>query len=92
MLVMMKKTCRPACPNSGCWAWASKVAAMKTVKSSTLPTMPTGHAQTRRRRPPTAEAKPNALPTISRQVIGWPGDGQVGVVEGREGAHAVLLA
>ena len=72
MLVMMKKTWRPAWPNSGCWAWASKVAAMKTVKSRTLPTMPTGQAQTRRRRPPTAEAKPKALPTISRQVIGWP--------------------
>ena len=45
---------------------------MKTVKSSTLPTMPTGQAQTRRRSPPMAEAKPKALPTISRQVMGWP--------------------
>ena len=72
MLVAMKNTCRPAWPNSGTWASASKVAAMKTVNSSTLPTMPTGQAQTWRRRPPTAEAKPNPLPRISRQVIGWP--------------------
>ena len=43
---------------------------MNTVNSSTLPTMPTGQAQTRRRRPPTAEANPKALPRISRQVIG----------------------
>jgi hypothetical protein len=70
MLVRMKNTCRPACPNSGTWASTSNVAAMKTVNSSTLPTMPTGHAHTRRRRPPIADANPNALPRISRQVIG----------------------
>ena len=34
--------------------------------------MPTGQAQTRRRIPPIAEAKPKPLPRISRQVIGWP--------------------
>ena len=45
---------------------------MNTVKSSTLPTMPIGQAQTRRRRPPIADAKPKALPTISRHVMGWP--------------------
>ena len=45
---------------------------MKTVNSSTLPTMPTGQAQTRRRMPPMAEAKPKALPTISRHRMGWP--------------------
>ena len=39
----------------------------KTVKSSALPTMPTGHAQTRRRIPPSAEAKPKRLPMISRR-------------------------
>ena len=72
MLMMMKNTWRPACPNSGCWASASKVAAMKTLNSRTLPTMPTGQAHTRRRSPPTAEAKPKPLPRISRHVIGWP--------------------
>jgi hypothetical protein len=45
---------------------------MNTLKSSTLPTMPTGHAQTRRRRPPIAEANPKALPRISRHVIACP--------------------
>jgi hypothetical protein len=72
MLVMMKNTCRPACPNSGTCASASKVAATNTVNSRTFPMMPTGQAQTRRRRPPTAEANPNPLPRISRQVIGCP--------------------
>ena len=69
---MMKKTCLPACPNRGVRASASKVAETKIVKSSRLPTMPTGHAHTRRRRPPTAEAKPKPLPMISRQAMSWP--------------------
>jgi hypothetical protein len=67
---MMKNTCRPACPNSGACAAAVVVAAMNTVNSSTLPRMPTGQAQTRRRRPPTADANPKAFPRISRHVIG----------------------
>ena len=34
--------------------------------------IPTGQAQTRRRMPPIAEAKPKPLPRISRHVIAWP--------------------
>ncbi len=68
----MKKTWRPACPNSGACEPGSNVTARNTVRSRTLPTIPTGQAQTLRRIPPMAEAKPKPLPRISRQVIGWP--------------------
>ena len=43
-----------------------------TVNRMTLPTMPTGHAHTRRRMPPIADANPKPLPTISRQKIWCP--------------------
>ena len=72
MLTMMKKICRPAWPNNGACEPGSRVTARNTVNSRTFPTIPTGQAQTLRRIPPTAEAKPKALPRISRQVIGWP--------------------
>src|SRR3954470_13891431 len=72
MLVTTKNTCRPAWPNSGTCASAWNVAAMNTENSRTLPMIPTGQAHTRRRSPPTAEANPNPLPRISRQVIGCP--------------------
>ena len=88
MLVMMKKTCRPAWPNSGSCASASKVAAMNTVNSSTLPTMPTGQAQTRRRRPPTAEANPKRVAEDLAPGDRVAGDGQLGVVERGGEAHA----
>ena len=64
-LVMMKKTWRPAWPNSGVRASASNVAETKMRNSRRLPTMPMGHAQTLRRIPRIAEAKPKAFPKIS---------------------------
>jgi hypothetical protein len=64
--VITKKTCRPACPISGAWWECEAQLPRKTVKSITLPTMPIGQAQTRRRMPPTAEASPKRLPKISR--------------------------
>ena len=53
--------------------------------------MPTGQAHTLRRIPPSAEARPKTLPTISRQVISWPPIVQLRVVQPVEDAHAVLL-
>src|SRR6187402_760504 len=44
---------------------------MNTVNSSRLPTMPTGHAQTFRRSPPSAEASPKTFPITSRHSTCW---------------------
>ena len=44
---------------------------MNTVKSSALPTMPTGHAQTLRRMPPSALSSPKTLPITSRHSTVW---------------------
>ena len=81
MLVMMKNTCRPAWPNSGCWASASKVAAMKTREQQ--------HVADDADRPgpdPAAQAadgRGEAEPVAEDLAPGdrVAGDGQVGVVE-----------
>src|SRR5690606_30213922 len=68
----MKKTWRAACPNRLCsWGLLNQTP-MKTVNSRALPTIPTGQAQTRRRIPPRAEAKPKRLPTTSRHRMACP--------------------
>ena len=58
---------RPACPRRLMWSAEPNTEPMKTVKSSALPTMPTGQAQILRRMPPRALASPKRLPMTSRQ-------------------------
>ena len=76
MLVMMKKICRAACPNRGWRVSASNVAAMKTENSRTLPTIPTGQAQMRRRSPPMrrGEAEGVAEDLAPQNRVGADGD------------------
>jgi hypothetical protein len=62
----MKNTWRLAWPYMFLSCGFSKRKSKKTVNSIRLATMPTGHAQTRRRMPPMADARPNALPMTSR--------------------------
>ena len=52
--------------------------------------MPTGHAQTRRRMPPTRTPARSALPMISRQVMSWPPMVRCASYEVGEHAHARL--
>ena len=64
----MNMTWRPAWPHSVAGVAEPKTLPRKTVRSSRLPAMPTGHAQTRRRMPPTALARPKMLPSTSRRI------------------------
>ncbi len=64
----MNMTWRPAWPHSVAGVAEPKTLPRKTVRSSKLPAMPTGHAQTRRRMPPKALARPKMLPSTSRRI------------------------
>ena len=64
-------SCRPAWPSMFTGLGLPKNAPIKTVNSSRLPIIPTGHAHTLRRIPPSADARPNALPRTSRTSRDW---------------------
>ena len=64
-------TWRPAWPSMVTGCGLPTRVPKKTVRSSRLPRIPTGHAHTLRRMPPSADARPNALPRTSRTRRDW---------------------
>ena len=85
----MNMTWRPAWPHSVAGVAEPKTLPRKTVRSSKLPAMPTGHAQTRRRMPPTALARPKMLPSTSRRIRTDPPTGICASKSHRKGSMCV---